>query len=95
MCQKTRKKEKVRINNNNNNNNSKHVKKRLRDTNDKKRLSYKKANKRPCCMSNKDQKQRKLLFVFVCVCMIEILCLFKGNVNEYNHHPKTGKQQTI
>jgi hypothetical protein len=27
--------------------------------------------------------------------MIEILCLFEEKVNEYNHHPKTGKQQTI
>jgi hypothetical protein len=26
--------------------------------------------------------------------VIEILCLFEEKVNEYNHHPKTGKQQT-
>jgi hypothetical protein len=45
---------------------------------------------------NKKEKKRKekLLFVFGCVFVIEILCLFEGKVYEYDHHPKTGKQQT-
>jgi hypothetical protein len=59
-----------------------------------KTIVHTKKNTRPCCVWNKKAKTRKLLFVFVCICMVEILCLFEKKANEYNHHPKTGKQQT-
>jgi hypothetical protein len=46
-----------------------------------------------CIERERKEKKRKekLLFVFGCVFMIEILCLFEGKVYEYDHHPKTGK----